>query len=161
MSRPVGFGGLRRRRTTRTRAGAGVDGMCRTEAARISGFDRQSLQNWGYRFNNHALDGWKDTRSKVARHARHQTGGRSWPGSGRAGRRVLVAHRPPAPHRQALRRRFPRVLKQIGFSRINVRLHHPAREGRPLQRLKLRHAEHPASPPPRATRASLVLFSAI
>jgi len=37
-------------------------GMNRTEAARIGGMDRQTLRDWGHRFNAHGpnglLDGW-------------------------------------------------------------------------------------------------------
>jgi len=39
-----------------------VDGMNRTEAARIGGMDRQTLRDWVHRFNAHGpnglLDGW-------------------------------------------------------------------------------------------------------
>src|SRR3990170_942963 len=39
-----------------------LDGMNRTEAARIGGMDRQTLRDWVHRFNEHGpeglLDGW-------------------------------------------------------------------------------------------------------
>ncbi len=39
-----------------------VDGMTRTEAARVGGMDRQTLRDWVRRFNDHGpkglLDGW-------------------------------------------------------------------------------------------------------
>src|SRR5688500_19608989 len=41
-----------------------VDGMSRTEAARIGGMDRQTLRDWVHRFNAHGPDGLKDTWSK-------------------------------------------------------------------------------------------------
>src|SRR5215203_3551395 len=41
-----------------------LDGMSRTEAARIGGMDRQTLQDWVHRFNERGLDGLKDAWSK-------------------------------------------------------------------------------------------------
>ena len=44
--------------------GAVVDGMNRTEAARIGGMDRQTLRDWVHRFNTHGPDGLRDGWSK-------------------------------------------------------------------------------------------------
>src|SRR5215213_4234018 len=41
-----------------------LDGMNRTEAARIGGMDRQTLRDWVHRFNEHGPEGLKDTWSK-------------------------------------------------------------------------------------------------
>src|SRR3712207_246137 len=41
-----------------------LDGMNRTEAARIGGMDRQTLRDWLHRFNEQGPDGLKDTWSK-------------------------------------------------------------------------------------------------
>ena len=41
-----------------------LDGMNRTEAARIGGMDRQTLRDWVHRFNERGPDGLKDIRSK-------------------------------------------------------------------------------------------------
>src|ERR687898_1638761 len=41
-----------------------LDGMNRTEAARIGGMDRQTLRDWVHRFNERGPDGLKDTWSK-------------------------------------------------------------------------------------------------
>src|ERR671916_1436566 len=41
-----------------------LDGMNRTQAARIGGMDRQTLRDWVHRFNEHGPDGLKDTWSK-------------------------------------------------------------------------------------------------
>ena len=41
-----------------------LDGMSRTEAARIGGMDRQTLREGVHRFNAHGPDGLKDTWSK-------------------------------------------------------------------------------------------------
>src|SRR5215210_5306695 len=43
---------------------AGLDGMSRTEAARIGGLDRQTLREGVHRFNAHGPEGLKDTWSK-------------------------------------------------------------------------------------------------
>ena len=37
-----------------------LDGMNRTEAARIGGMDRQTLRDWVHRFNDHGPEGLKD-----------------------------------------------------------------------------------------------------
>jgi transposase len=37
-----------------------LDGMSRTEAARIGGMDRQTLRDWVHRFNEHGPEGLKD-----------------------------------------------------------------------------------------------------
>src|SRR3954463_4726306 len=41
-----------------------VDGMSRTEAARIGGMDRQTLRDWVHRFNEQGPEGLKDSWSK-------------------------------------------------------------------------------------------------
>ena len=41
-----------------------LDGMNRTNAARIGGMDRQTLRDWVHRFNERGPDGLKDAWSK-------------------------------------------------------------------------------------------------
>src|SRR4051812_775369 len=41
-----------------------LDGMNRTEAARIGGMDRQTLRDWVHRFNGHGPEGLLDSWSK-------------------------------------------------------------------------------------------------
>src|SRR4028119_2342832 len=41
-----------------------LDGMSRTEAARIGGMDRQTLRDWVHCFNEYGPEGLKDTWSK-------------------------------------------------------------------------------------------------
>src|SRR5918911_626618 len=41
-----------------------LDGMSRTEAARIGGMDRQTLRDWVHRFNERGPEGLKDIRAK-------------------------------------------------------------------------------------------------
>src|SRR5918992_4751861 len=43
---------------------AALDGMNRTEAARIGGMDRPTLRDWVHRFNAHGPDGLRDSWSK-------------------------------------------------------------------------------------------------
>src|ERR687890_1894679 len=40
-----------------------LEGMNRTDAARIGGMDRQTLRDWVHRFNERGPDGLKDTSS--------------------------------------------------------------------------------------------------
>src|ERR687894_2195296 len=91
-----------------------LDGMSRTEAARIGGMDRQTLREGVHRFNAHGPDGLKDTWSKGNLPRPGPAGGagssgRDRPGSGGAWGRALAQSRPEAPHRRALRRRLPRA----------------------------------------------------
>src|SRR5215217_4543622 len=41
-----------------------LDGMSRTEAARIGGMDRQTLRDWVHRFNESGPEGLKDSWSR-------------------------------------------------------------------------------------------------
>jgi putative transposase len=104
-----------------------LDGMNRTEAARIGGMDRQTLRDWAHRFNRHGPDGLIDIKP-----------------SGRPPR--LSDETGPDPDtdgvvrwrcvdlKRIVRDRFGidlsevslgRVLKQLGFSRISARPQHP------------------------------------
>src|SRR5215218_9792624 len=44
-----------------------LDGMSRTEAARIGGMDRQTLRDWVHRFNEHGPDGLNESSVKNSR----------------------------------------------------------------------------------------------
>ena len=46
-----------------------LDGMSRTEAARIGGMDRQTLRDWVHRFNEHGPEGLKDNWAKESKKA--------------------------------------------------------------------------------------------
>lgn len=115
-----------------------LDGMNRTEAARIGGMDRQTLRDWAHRFNQHGPDGLIDIKP-----------------SGRPPRlsddqkellKQLVAAGPDPERdgvarwrcvdlKRVVRERFGvdlsevslgRTLKQLGFSHISARPRHPA-----------------------------------
>jgi transposase len=125
-----------------------LDGMSRTEAARIGGMDRQTLRDWVHRFNESGPDGLKDAWSKgnpprlspdqqaeLARlvetgpdHAVH--GVVRW-------RRIdlqrLIAERFSVTYHE---RTVGKVLKQLGFSHISGRPRHPAQDGQTVAAFK-------------------------
>src|SRR3954470_21192842 len=93
-----------------------LDGMNRTEAARIGGMDRQTLRDWVHRFNGHGpeglLDSWSkgpeprlshDQRVEIARTRCNGAG----PGPARCG--ALASDRPAARHSRAVRDRLSRT----------------------------------------------------
>src|ERR687897_315508 len=92
-----------------------LEGMSRTDAARIGGMDRQTLRDWVHRFNERGPDGLKDTWSKGNPPRPRQPSRRTWPscrdrpGSSHAWRCALATDRPPASYRRALRRRLSRA----------------------------------------------------
>ena len=91
-----------------------LDGMNRTEAARIGGMDRQTLRDGVHRFNQHGPDGLKDTWSKgnpprLSPGQQAQLAQIVETGPDRARGRALAARRSSAPHRRALRRHLPRA----------------------------------------------------
>ena len=55
-----------------------LEGMNRTEAARIGGMDRQTLRDWVHRFNEQGPDGLKDTWSSRKRSTRRPAAGPCW-----------------------------------------------------------------------------------
>src|SRR4051812_40251953 len=66
-----------------------VDGMNRTEAARIGGMDRQTLRDWVHRFNAHGpnglLDGWsKGPEPRLSAEQRGELAGPVQTGAGKA-----------------------------------------------------------------------------
>jgi putative transposase len=114
-----------------------VDGMNRSEAARIGGMDRQTLRDWAHRFNQHGPDGLIDVKPPGRR-----------PRLSDEHKQVLkrLVEDGPDPEtdgvvrwrcvdlKRVVRERFGidlsevslgRVLKQLGFSRISARPQHP------------------------------------
>lgn len=66
---------------------AALDGMNRTDAARMGGMDRQTLRDWVYRFNDSGPEGLKDDWQHVS------PGGRPrcrWGNLRRSSKRVLT-----------------------------------------------------------------------
>ncbi len=125
-----------------------LDGMNRTEAARIGGMDRQTLRDWVHRFNEHGpeglLDGWSkgpaprlstEQRAEIARLV--ETGpDRTVHGVVRWRRidlrRVIVERFGVAYHERTV----GKLLKTLGFSHISARPRHPAQDARTIETFK-------------------------
>lgn len=117
-----------------------LDGMNRTEAAKIGGMDRQTLRDWVHRFNERGPEGLKDdlAREKPRRLDEAQqaelvrlveTGpDRAVHGVVRW-RRVdlqkLIAERFGVAYHE---RTIGKVLKDLGFSHISARRRHPGQK---------------------------------
>ncbi len=125
-----------------------VDGMSRTEAARIGGMDRQTLRDWVHRFNEHGpeglLDGWSkgptprlstDQRAEIAQLV--ETGpDRAVHGVVRWRRidlqRLIVERFGVAYHERTI----GKILRTLGFSHISARPRHPAQDQRTIEAFK-------------------------
>ena len=125
-----------------------LDGMSRSEAAKIGGMDRQTLRDWVHRFNTHGPAGLKDNRRRgnprrlsVAQQTELaqivETGpDRTVDGVVRW-RRVDLQH--------VIEERFGvvyhertigKLLKALGFSHISARPRHPKQDGEVIQAFK-------------------------
>jgi transposase len=114
-----------------------LDGMNRTEAARIGGMDRQTLRDWAHRFNQHGPDGLIDITppGRPSRLSEEQK---------ELLKQLVEAGPDPDTDgvvrwrcvdlKRVVRERFGidlsevslgRVLKKLGFSRISARPQHP------------------------------------
>ena len=122
-----------------------LDGMSRTEAARIGGMDRQTLRDWVHRFNERGPDGLKDTWSKgrPSRLSASQraelaqvveTGpDRAVHGVVRIDLQRLIAERFGVAYHE---RTVGKILHQLGFRHISARPRHPAQDERIVAEFK-------------------------
>jgi transposase len=125
-----------------------LDGMSRTEAARLGGMDRQTLRDWVHRFNQHGPEGLKDTWSKgnPARLSAEQetelahlveTGpDRAVHGVVRWRRmdlKQIIAERFGVAYHE---RTVGKILHRLGFSHISPRPRHPAQDERIVAEFK-------------------------
>ncbi len=125
-----------------------LDGMNRTEAARIGGMDRQTLRDWVHRFNERGPDGLKDTwsRGNPPRLSPDQQADLAQlveTGPDRAvhsvvrWRRVdlqrLIAERFGVVYHE---RTVGKILKALGFSHLSARPRHPGQDGRTIEAFK-------------------------
>ena len=125
-----------------------LDGMSRTEAARIGGMDRQTLRDWVHRFNERGPDGLKDSWSKgnpprLSSDQQAELAQIVETGPDRAvhgvvrWRRIdlqrLIAERFGVAYHE---RTVSKVLKQLGFSHISARPRHPAQDERIVAEFK-------------------------
>jgi transposase len=125
-----------------------LDGMSRTEAARIGGMDRQTLRDWVHRFNERGPDGLKDTWSKghpprLSASQRAELAQVVEIGPDRAvhgvvrWRRIdlqrLIAERFGVAYHE---RTVGKILHQLGFRHISARPRHPAQDERIVAEFK-------------------------
>jgi transposase len=125
-----------------------LDGMDREQAARIGGMDRQTLRDWVHRFNERGPDGLRDIRSKghppklskdqlIALAEIVEIGpDRAVHGVVRWRRidlQKIVLERFGVDYHE---RTIGKLLKQIGFTHISARPHHPAQDKRVIEAFK-------------------------
>jgi transposase len=125
-----------------------LDGMNRTDAARIGGMDRQTLGDWVHRFNAHGPDGLKDAWSKgnpprlsAAQPAELAQLVETGPDRAVQGvvrwRRVdlkgLIAERFGVDGHE---RTVGKILHQLGFAHISARPRHPAQDDQTVAEFK-------------------------
>ena len=125
-----------------------LDGMNRTEAARIGGMDRQTLRDWVHRFNadgpDGLLDGWsKGPESRLSAEQRAEIAELVETGPDRAIhgvvrwrrvdlQRVITERFGVAYHERTI----GKLLKALGFSHISARPRHPAQDERTVEAFK-------------------------
>src|SRR5215204_272699 len=135
-----------------------MDGMNRTEAARIGGMDRQTLRDWVHRFNAYGpeglLDGWsKGPEARLSQGQRAEIAALVETGPDRAVhgvvrwrrvdlQRVILERFGVAYHERTV----GKLLKALGFSHISARPRHPAQDARTIEAFKKlpSHAEGPS-----------------
>ncbi len=125
-----------------------LDGMSRTEAARIGGMDRQTLRDWVHRFNERGPDGLKDRWSKgnpprLSAEQQAELAQLVETGPDRAQHGVVRWRRIDLKHLIAERfgvvyheRTVGKILHQLGFSHISARPRHPAQDERIVAEFK-------------------------
>ena len=125
-----------------------LDGMNRTQAARIGGMDRQTLRDWVHRFNERGpeglLDGWsKGPEPRLSEAQRAELAHLVETGPDRAVhgvvrwrridlRQVILDRFGIAYHERTVGKR----LKALGFSHISARPRHPAQDARTIEAFK-------------------------
>jgi transposase len=125
-----------------------LDGMSRTEAARIAGMERQTLRDWVHRFNECGPDGLKDAWSKgnpprLSPDQQAELAGLIETGPERAVHGVVRWRRTDLQRLISERfgvvyheRTVGKILKQLGFSHISARPRHPAQDGQTVAAFK-------------------------
>src|SRR3954447_3063906 len=125
-----------------------LDGMSRTEAARIGGMDRQTLRDWVHRFNQHGPEGLTDSWSKghpprLSAAQQAELADLVETGPDRAVHGVVRWRRVDLQHLIAERfgvayheRTVGKVLHRLGFSHLSPRPRHPAQDERIVTEFK-------------------------
>ena len=125
-----------------------LDGMNRTQAARIGGMDRQTLRDWVHRFNAHGPDGLLDSWSKgpeprLSQEQRTEITQLVETGPDKAVhgivrwrrmdlQRVILDRFGVAYHERTI----GKLLKALGFSHVSARPRHPAQDQRTIEAFK-------------------------
>jgi transposase len=125
-----------------------LDGMSREDAARVGGMDRQTLRDWVHRFNEAGPDGLKDAwnggpqpRLSPAQKAELAGIVETGPDPAIDGcvrwRRIdlqkLIKERFGVAYHE---RYVGTLLKELGFSHISARPHHPGQDGEIVEAYK-------------------------
>lgn len=125
-----------------------LEGMSRTEAARIGGMDRQTLRDWAHRFNAFGPDGLKDNHRRgnprrlspdqLAKLAEIVETGPDRAADGvvrwrRIDLQRVVKERFGVDYHE---RSIGKLLKHLGFSHISARPRHPRQDGEVIQAFK-------------------------
>ena len=125
-----------------------LDGMSRSDAARIGGMDRQTLRDWVHRFNAHGPAGLKDNRRRgnprrlsAAQQAEFAEIVETGPDPAVDGvvrwRRIdlqrVIEERFGVTYHE---RTIGKLLTALGFSHISARPRHPKQDGEVIQAFK-------------------------
>jgi transposase len=125
-----------------------IDGMNRTEAARIGGMDRQTLRDWVHRFNEQGPNGLKDNWSKgkpsrLSAEQQAEVAELVETGPDRAAQGVVRWRRVDLQRVIAERfgvvyheRTVGKLLKALGFSHVSARPRHPGQDARTIEAFK-------------------------
>jgi len=125
-----------------------LDGLNRTEAARIGGMDRQTLRDWVHRFNAHGphglLDSWsKGPEPRLSAEQRAEIAQLVETGPDKAVhgvvrwrridlQRVILDRFGVVYHERTI----GKLLKALGFSHISARPRHPGQDARTIEAFK-------------------------
>jgi transposase len=125
-----------------------IDGMNRTEAARIGGMDRQTLRDWVHRFNEQGPNGLKDNWSKgkpsrLSAEQQAEVAELVETGPDRAAQGVVRWRRVDLQRVIAERfgvvyheRTVGKLLKALGFSHVSARPRHPGQDAQTIEAFK-------------------------
>lgn len=125
-----------------------LDGMSRTDAARIGGMDRQTLRDWVHRFNWAGPDGLKDVwydgpQSRLTAEQKAELADLVEAGPDpvihgvvrwrRVDLQKVILERFGVDYHE---RTIGKLLKELGFSRISARPRHPGQDARVIAEYK-------------------------
>lgn len=125
-----------------------LDGMSRTDAARIGGMDRQTLRDWVHRFNGAGPEGLRDQwspgpPSRLSSEQQAELAAIVEKGPDRAVDGVVRWRRVDL--KRVIKERFGvdydtryvgKLLHRLGFAKLSARPHHPAQDTRIVEEFK-------------------------